>query len=80
MPYRSASKPLGAIRERFAGWNLRTADGVLYALLEFSQARLFQPCFFGQFQLSFPAQPSGSSPLRLWSRNAKGIPFEKRGK
>jgi len=41
MPYRSASKPLGAIRERFAGWNLRTADGVLYALLEFSQARLF---------------------------------------
>ena len=28
----------------------------LCALLEFSQSRLFQPCFFGQFQLSFPAQ------------------------
>jgi len=25
-------------------------------LLEFSQARLFQPCTLGQFQLSFPAE------------------------
>ena len=35
--FRSASKPLGAIRERFAGWSLRTTNGGLYALLEFSQ-------------------------------------------
>ena len=27
----------------------------LYALLEFSLSRLSQPCFFGQFQLSYPA-------------------------
>ena len=30
---------------------------LLCALLEFSQSRLCQPCFFGQFQLSLPAKP-----------------------
>ena len=29
----------------------------LCALLEFSQSRLFQPCFFGQFQPSFRLSP-----------------------
>jgi hypothetical protein len=38
----------------------------------------YQPWFFGQFQLSFPAQRSGSSPLRSWSRNAKASLSEKR--
>ena len=45
------------------------------ALLEFSQSRLNQPCFFGQFQLSFPAKPRriprSSGNARL---NPKGIP------
>ena len=56
MPLRFAPRPPAAIRERFAGWKLRTVDSVLCALLEFSQSWLFQPCVFGQFQLSFLAQ------------------------
>lgn len=52
MPWRFTPGPLGAIRKRFAGWNLQTGTEVLFALLEFSQSRLRQPCFFGQFQLS----------------------------
>jgi hypothetical protein len=51
----------------------------LCALLEFSQPRLFQPWFFGQFQLSLPAQRSGSSPFRSWSRNAKASLLGKHG-
>jgi hypothetical protein len=76
MLLRLAPGPPGAIRKRFAGRNLRWRwlYNSVIALLEFPQARLFNRCFFGQFQLSFPAQRSGSSPLRS-CRGTQGIPF-----
>jgi hypothetical protein len=83
---RLALRPPGAIRERFTGRNLRCRwpSHSDIALLEFSQARLFQPCFFGQFQLSFPAPPCGyldppvtfansKAPLLMGGREKRGL-------
>ena len=54
MPLRFAPKPLGAIRERFAGRNLRTVESCPVRPSGILSTTVVPTVLFGQFQLSLP--------------------------
>jgi hypothetical protein len=67
LPWRSANvSPGGSCAQVY---------GVLCALLEFSQPRFYNRGFFGQFQLSFPAQRSGFLATPVMVAKRKAIPL-----
>jgi len=75
MPSRFRHRPPGAIRAGFAGWNPRTGLQSCASFWNSLSHGWKQPWFFGQFQFSFPAQLSGSSPLRSCSLKREDIPL-----